>query len=120
MHPGTQEAEPAPEGNPRSVGQWLAHAVLPRGDRPRRFYERWRWIEWLWFLIVAYVIGYFVLTGQYGDPGVAGAIWVIVIPTTIGYWIISYFINLSERQCSSCGERARKTETFCNSCGEPL
>jgi len=87
--------------------------------RPRRSYERWRWIEWLLAACATLVFGSLILSGQGNGSGATGAV-IVLIPALIGYWIISYFINLSERQCPNCGERARKTERHCNSCGEPL
>lgn len=81
----------------------------------RRFYERWRWIEWL----LAAVIGYLLVMSLI-KPETDGTAAGLAVVAFIAYKIVAYFIDLSERQCEACGSRARNDETRCNNCDEHL
>jgi hypothetical protein len=81
----------------------------------RRFYERWRWIEWLFAATIAYLLVMSLVKPE--TDGTAAGLAVLAF---IAYKAIAYFIDLSERQCSACGARARNDEARCNNCGDPL
>jgi hypothetical protein len=53
-------------------------------------------------------------------PSTQGVGVAFLILGFVAYKIVAYFIDLSERQCPACGERARRGEAYCNSCGASL
>ncbi|HEX2070810.1 MAG TPA: hypothetical protein VHF90_04075 [Thermoleophilaceae bacterium] len=85
------------------------------GQGRRRFYERWRWIEWLFAASIAYLLVMSLIKPETDDTA-AG----LAVVAFIAYKAIAYFIDLSERQCSACGARARNDEDRCNNCGDFL
>ncbi len=87
----------------------------PGAQPRRRFYERWRWIEWLFAATIGYLLVMSLIKPETDDTALG-----LAIVAFIAYKAVAYFINLSERQCSACGARARNDETCCNNCGEHL
>lgn len=83
--------------------------------RRRRFYERWRWIEWLFAAFIAYLLVMSLARPQTDDTAA-----VLAVAGFIAYKVIAHFIDLSERQCQACGARARSDESRCSNCGQPL